>query len=126
MHALANAIFRRGPAWLGGWEGKPAHDVCAALSGTASDLWVRNPGECGNLIAARLEAWTIGAQCVGALLLAYCCKGLATEWIRRPGHTTIVLSAGQADRLAVFEHAGHVTGSAPQRASLPPQNVYKE
>lgn len=122
MQGVTHAIFRRGPAWMGGWEGKPDHDVCASLSGTASDLWVRNPQECTQLIAKRMEAWAIGAHCLGLLVLAYLCTGLAKEWIRRPQHTTIVLKTGQDGSIAVFEHPSFVT----QRHALDPGIYTKE
>lgn len=43
-------LYVYGPTWMGMWGGKHAHDICAQLTNTPSDVWIRNKEDCMTVI----------------------------------------------------------------------------
>ena len=100
------ALFRDGPAWLGAWEGRSDHDVCAAATGTASDVWIRNSAECAGLIEARFNSWVIGARTMVGAGAAYVAFSLLRAWLGRPqSHTTVICTEAQDLEVFLHEHS---------------------
>ncbi len=63
------------------WEGAEVYDICAAISKTPSDVWLKLPDECDNLIDRKVNALAI---CVYAVLLGVMLHyALYACWFRR-------------------------------------------
>lgn len=73
-----HTLYVSGPGWLGGWEGTPTHDICAQISRTTSDLWIRNPQECVDMLSRKVVSHLIGLVVITLSLVIY--QGISSIW----------------------------------------------
>ena len=67
-----------GPTWLGMWGGKHAHDICAQLTHTPSDVWIRNREECMAIIGKSFYSIVVVVETLFYMGLVY--KGIKLFW----------------------------------------------
>ena len=88
-------LYLRGPTALGFWGGLPLPNVCARLTRTDSDFWVRtseSEQECRQTIDREIEAWitvmAAVAYCTAGYMLLL---GIAGSCRRRPPAPVLVI-----------------------------------
>lgn len=68
---LLRKVYLGGPAALGLWENIPLHDVCARLSGVASEHWLMAPEACEELVDRHVHAWALVVSAAATVYVAH-------------------------------------------------------
>jgi len=57
-HPLA-MLYLYGPAWMGGWSGKPIQDICAQMTHVESSFWEDNIDTCNELVVTSFDSFYV-------------------------------------------------------------------
>ena len=110
FECLLRKIYLGGPAALGLWENIPLHDVCARLSGVASEHWLVAPEACEELIDRHVHAWALVVSAAATVYVAHHAVNLILHMMVNGS----VLSAAASQRrsevlyMPYLHSAGHV------------------
>ena len=77
MQAVVRELILRGPTPIG-YEGKEIKHICAAMTGTESDLWLGNLRACEQMIEKRAEGLALVFLLFISLYFCYVCTCLCT------------------------------------------------
>lgn len=71
ISAPLRSLFYKGPAWLGGWQGRAEADMCAEMTGSPATFWITHAAECGDIVENHFQSFQVVVQIVvyGYLLL---------------------------------------------------------
>ncbi len=90
-------VFLEGPNWLGGWNGIPEHDICAACTKTDSGMWIKQRAECTNLINRLFMSWKIGiyvpVYVVSVFWSLHVITNILKTFLKKPKSTTIIIQS---------------------------------
>lgn len=78
------ALWRRGPRFLGMWEGAPDSQICSHLSGVEPRFWdssAASSGECAVLIGRRYDSFVVCVEFGVALWLCATAVSCATNYL---------------------------------------------
>lgn len=109
------ALFQRGPAWLGGWQGKVNEDVCAEITTSPASFWVHHPEECTSMIEKKFQSFFVVFQVVGygyllCTVLHILLRAVVFRWTVTMPLERMLLNAGSTAR--------HISHMLPEHSSL--------
>ena len=79
-----HALWRRGPALFGFWEGASDEQICARLSGVDAVFWGSSDaahGECARMILRRYDSFFVVAQFGAALWVSATLVSCVTNYL---------------------------------------------
>ena len=100
------------------WEGAEVYDICAAISKTPSDVWLKLPDECDNLIDRKVNALAI---CVYAVLLGVMLHyALYACWFRSMIMRPFLAAQAQQPIMMILDKQQHIKDAQETKKSQKP------
>jgi len=76
LSAPLRALFRKGPSWLGGWQGRGQADMCAEMTNSPATFWIAHRLECTDIVEKKFQSYQIVVQTLAYAYLIFTMAGL--------------------------------------------------
>lgn len=106
LSAPLRALFRKGPSWLGGWQGRDQADMCAEMTNSPATFWIAHELECTDLVEKKFQSYQIVVQTLAYAYLVFTMAGLIVracifKWaVVNPVERLLTSAASTAPRIA--------------------------